>query len=234
VLEHLAPQLTCVAKSMTGTARPRPPFAPTGPEIPRPVVAAVTPRKGRLRRDLALVAAAIAIVLVSIEAGVLVVNAASGNPSATPTNNSIAVAGTPTASPSLSPTPTDSPAPTDSPTPLPTFSASPSPSPSLSPTPAVTVAPPPAPTPVAALMKPTISCIYSGTKATCHVSNGATYWKTDHLYWNFGDGGWVTTTKNVRSASWTYPDNTTYHFITLTVRRSGTADVVANGSVVPV
>jgi len=41
--------LTCVAKSMTGTVRPRPPFAPTGPKIPRPAVASAPPRRGRLR-----------------------------------------------------------------------------------------------------------------------------------------------------------------------------------------
>jgi hypothetical protein len=168
--------LTCVAKSMTGTARPRPPFAPTGPEIPRPVVAAVAPRRGRLRRDFALVAAAIAIVLVSIEGGVLLVGAASGNPSATPANNGIAAAGTPTASPSPSPMPTDSPAPTDSPSPSPSLI------PSLAPTPAVTVAPPPKPTAVPALNKPTFTCTLSGGTATCTTS--ATYYAGDKVTWS--------------------------------------------------
>ncbi len=74
--------LTCVAKAMTGTVRPRPPFAPAGPEIPRPVVAAVVPRRGRLRRDAALAALAVAIVLLSVEGGYLLI--ASGTPGMSP------------------------------------------------------------------------------------------------------------------------------------------------------
>jgi hypothetical protein len=227
--------LTCVAKSMTGTARPRPPFAPTGPEIPRPVVAAVAPRKGRLRRDLALVAAAIAIVLVSIEGGVLLVGAASGNPSATPNNNGIAVAGTPTASPSLSPTPTDSPTPLPTFSPSPSASDSPSPSliPSLPPTPAVTVAPPPKPTPVSLLSKPTFSCTISGTKVTCTTT--AKYRTGDVAVWSTDDGSGAT------HGSWsgyhfrfTHDYGAfggTYHWIQVVVSRTGTSSQTATGSV---
>ena len=224
--------LTCVAKSMTGTARPRPPFAPTGPEIPRPVVAAVAPRKGRLRRDFALVAAAIAILLVSIEGGVLLVGAASGNPTVTPADEGIAVAGTPTASPSPSPTPTDSPSaiPTDSPTPLPTFSPSPSPSASVVVTPPPPP-PPPAPTPVPPLSKPTFSCgAFNGTTATCTTS--ATYYGTDKVTW-YSDGvaaGSGSRSKGHLVFTHNYGD-TGYHFIQVSVSRSGTSSVSATGAV---
>src|ERR1035437_2202626 len=104
--------LTCVAKSMTGTVRPRPPFAPTGPEIPRPIVAAAAPRKGRLRRDAALVALAIAVVMVSLEAGILLVGATTGpgaGATPTPTEYAAVATDTPTAVPSASPSPTASP-----------------------------------------------------------------------------------------------------------------------------
>ena len=114
--------LTCVAKSMTGTVRPRPPFAPTGPEIPRPVVSTAVPRKGRLRRDMALVALAIAIVLLSVEAGVLVVNATGGVADATP--ETIYVTPSPTAGPSATPTPTATATATATPTDTPTESPS--------------------------------------------------------------------------------------------------------------
>jgi hypothetical protein len=227
--------LTCVAKSMTGTVRPRPPFAPTGPEIPRPIVAAAAPRKGRLRRDMALVALAIAVVMVSLEAGSLLVNA-TGAPGAgaTDTPNVMALV-SPSASPSLSPSPSESPS--DSPSPIPT--ASPSPSPSDSPIPTAspsasasavvtpTPAPKPTPAPVAPLMKPAISCSYSSeTLLTCHVGGSATYYGTDKATWDFGgspptkvwrSGGkpWASLSGTVRA----------YRFITLTMSRKGTGSV---------
>jgi hypothetical protein len=241
--------LTCVAKSMTGTARPRPPFAPTGPEIPRPIVAAVAPRKGRLRRDFALVAAAIAIVLVSIEGGVLLVGAASGNPSATPANNGIAAAGTPTASPS----PSLSPTPTDSPTPLPAFSPSPSPSPSpgLCPTPDLAAGPSaslnpgqpgcilvtpvpvtPAPTPVPALYKPTFSCKVSGpTSQICTTT--ASYFTKDKAAWNVDSGPGMPGTRSKSGGHFVLSYNfgtAVEHFIQVTVSRTGTSSKSASGA----
>ena len=130
--------LTCVAKSMTGTVRPRPPFAPTGPEIPRPVVAAVVPRKGRLRRDVGLVALAIAIVLLSVEGGYVLIAATSGSgptprtilvtlrpsttPSSTPVKTAVIAVASPTARPT--PTPTASPSPSHSASPSPSATAS--------------------------------------------------------------------------------------------------------------
>jgi hypothetical protein len=121
--------LTCVAKSMTGTARPRPPFAPTGPEIPRPVVAAVVRRRGRLRRDVGLVALALAIVLLSLEGGVVLIAATSG-PGPTPVTIIVTLA--PSTSPSLvasviaTATPTPKARPTATASPTATLSASPS------------------------------------------------------------------------------------------------------------
>jgi hypothetical protein len=233
--------LTCVAKSMTGTARPRPPFAPTGPEIPRPVVAAAAPRKGRLRRDMAIVAVAIAIVLISIEGGVLLVGAAGGTGSSTPapTDNMIAAVSpsaspspslVPTESPSLAPTESPSLAPTDSPSPSPSLTDSPSPSLSAAPT----VAPPPPPKPVPPLNIPSFTCTYpSPTAVTC--TSGATYYGTDTATWSTDDLSPAThgTRKNGHLVySHDYGANGgLYHIIYVTVSRKGTASKSASGVV---
>jgi hypothetical protein len=204
--------LTCVAKSMTGTARPRPPFAPTGPEIPRPVVAAVAPRKGRLRRDMAIVALAIAVVLVSIEGGVLLVGAAggTGTPTPTPTEFAAVVSPSASASPSLAPTDTPSAAPTDSP------------SPSLT----ITPAPAPKPTPVPPLFTPTISSSScsnaSGGSTTCNIGNKSKFKSTDTFTWSF-DGS--TATKH-GPVSVTHPAVCGTD-IFVTVSRSGTKSVAS-------
>jgi hypothetical protein len=230
--------LTCVAKSMTGTVRPRPPFAPTGPEIPRPIVAAAAPRKGRLRRDVALVALAIAVVMVSLEAGIMLVNA-TGAPGAgaTGTPNVMAQA-SPSASPSLSPSPSESPS--ESPSPIPTASPSPSPSDSPSPSPsaspsasasaAVTPRPAPKITPTPAIKKPTIACHYSGTTAVCSVNAGPTYYSTDVFSWSFSEAG-VQNKKGSSGHSASYPygaGNTCYHSIQLTVSRKGVSSATSN------
>jgi outer membrane biosynthesis protein TonB len=142
--------LTCVAKAMTGAARPRPPFAPVGPEIPRPALAAGPGRSRRVRRDLALVALAIGLILVAVEVGVLF----AGGPGPTQTRIAVTPSPSPTAqaSPSETPsaTPTASPSPTASPNATPT--ATPTASPSPSPTPTST--PTPAPTPRPATPRP--------------------------------------------------------------------------------
>jgi len=233
--------LTCVAKSMTGTVRPRPPFAPTGPEIPRPVVAAAAPRRGRLRRDIALVALAIAVVLVSIEGGVLLVGAASGpGQAASPTDNIAAVA-SPSASPELTESPSPSPMPTDTPLPSDTPSASPSPSESPSPSPSASTTPTPTPRPatpkpVNPLLTPKISCSYGAdpsTVATCRVTNGtgSNYSSKDKFSWNF-DGEKTITGKYSDKPAFAFLSRTA-HWIQLTVSRSGTASKTAQLTMVP-
>jgi hypothetical protein len=152
--------LTCVAKSMTGTVRPRPPLAPTGLEIPGRVVSSLNPpRKGRMRRDILLVGLALMIVLVSLEAGTLLVSAMPG-----PVANASASAPTATPAPTVSLTavPTEEPSATDvviaSPTALPASpsagakasagsKATPTHAPTRAPTHAPTHAPTPTPTP---------------------------------------------------------------------------------------
>ena len=69
--------LTCVAKSMAGEVRPRPPFAPAGPEIPRPVAVARPARNRKLRRDATIAALVIAVALLGVEGGMLLIYAAS-------------------------------------------------------------------------------------------------------------------------------------------------------------
>jgi hypothetical protein len=210
--------LTCVAKSMTGTVRPRPPFAPTGPEIPRPIVATAAPRKGRLRRDAALVALAIAVIMVSLEAGILLVNATSGpgaSSTATPTLYAAVPTPTPTASPtdSLSASPTDSPSPSPTDTPIPT------------PTPTPVITPQPTPTPVGALFKPTISCSPSGTTVTCHITNSGNYAPTDVRSWY-----WDGTVVNVKGSkgnvqSHTFDNAAVGTSVYVKLMRTGTASV---------
>ncbi|HEX7491423.1 MAG TPA: hypothetical protein VF337_06945 [Candidatus Limnocylindrales bacterium] len=177
--------LTCVAKSMTGTVRPRAPFAPTGPEIPRPVVSSLNPpRKGRKRRDVALVGVALMIIIVSLEAGILITGAIpSGVANATAPEETIYTAFPPTSSPSAVPTetavPTDTPfvvitdAPTASPSPIAsaTSKATPTRAPvvTLRPTtPPATPTPPPAatPTPVPDIATVIIACNETNPLAT--------------------------------------------------------------------
>jgi len=226
--------LTCVAKTMTGTVRPRPPFAPTGPEIPRPVVAAAAPRKGRLRRDLVLVGLAIAVIMVSLEAGILLVHATSTpEASATPTELAAVPTGSPSALPSAtevaSPSPSASPSlvPSDSPSPSPSASPSPSLSPSLSAAPT----PKPTPTPVPALKQPTLVCVLSGaTNWRCHVNNKATYFSTDAITWSF-DGHAADAVWRVSGVPWASRDPREVSFpnVTITISRNGKS-VSANWS----
>jgi hypothetical protein len=216
--------LTCVAKSMTGTARPRPPFAPTGPEIPRPALgAAAIPRKGRLRRDATVVALGLAIVLLVVEGGILLVNAtAPGNPA--PTNPVVAQA---------SPTPTPTPAPTAtplitaSPTAGPTLPQTPPPSPTDTPAVSPSASPSPSATtvvtaaPVKTLPpKPRISCdggktvafdITAGTTFTCKWVNPSANWTQ---VWKL-DGG---THANSFGSGWAAGES---HSIYLVITRSG-------------
>jgi hypothetical protein len=138
--------LTCVAKSMTGTVRPRPPFAPAGPEIPRPEVAVTPGRSRRLRRDATLVALGLGLVLVALEAGAIVGGFNGNNPvaGATPTPTQSAQ---PTATKTPGPSPTAAPTPTPAATPTPSPTATPSPTPTPTPTATPTPSPTPTPTP---------------------------------------------------------------------------------------
>ena len=144
--------LTCVAKSMTGTVRPRPPFAPTGPEIPRPAIAAAVPtRSGRVRRDAALVALGLALVLLVVEGGYLLGAGGSGQTAAVVTPSpSASPSATPSASPTVIPTPTAEPTAVPTPTPIPT--PIPTAVPATTPTPVPTATPVPTPK---ATLKPT-------------------------------------------------------------------------------
>ncbi len=141
--------LTCVAKSMTGVARPRSAVAATGPAIPRPVVATLPARRGRLRRDATLVALGLAVVLLVVEGGVLLENGGGAAPSPTPPiiAPTQVPSGTPTEAPTetLTLTPAPSAPPSEGPSPSP--SASPSASGSASPTPVTTPKPTPTPSP---------------------------------------------------------------------------------------
>jgi hypothetical protein len=190
--------LTCVAKAMTGTTRPRPPFAPVGPDISRPVVAAGPERRRRIRRDLALVALALGLILVAVEVGVLFANAGAPGPTpvtivVTPSPSATARATpsqTPLATPTASPTPTPSPSPSATPTPTPTSTPT---LPPVTPRPATPkpVTPPPVtPPPVTppptmpTLPTPAIQCSSNGTQWSCSWTNQgdmpnarATWWE---------------------------------------------------------
>ena len=156
--------LGCFAKAAgTTTARQRPPFAPVGPAIPRPVVAAAPVRRRRLRADASLLVMGAAVILLVVELFVILpggLNNRSGddNPSASP----IAAVDTPTASPTDAPTasPTPSPSPTATPTLVPTASPTDSPTPAATPTRAPTAKP--APPKVTPFPTPVISCSPGG------------------------------------------------------------------------
>jgi hypothetical protein len=192
--------LGCFAKA-AGTAsspanRQRPPFAPTGPAIPRPVAeAAPTARRRRLRTDASLLVMGAAALLLIVELVVILPGTLNNNNQ--PTNSLAANVGTPSPTPSATPsdtaTPEPTPSPTASPTPSPTPSATPtdSPTPSPTPTPAPVVTPKPKVTPAPITFQaPVISCkpgavTVDGTKVTCTWNNwgrrlaGSGYWKLD-------------------------------------------------------
>jgi hypothetical protein len=144
--------LGCFAKAAGTTVRQRPPFAPVGPSIPRPVAAAVpTGRRRRFATDASLLVMAAAVILLVVELFVILPNGNKTN-GADPSNLALA---SPTASPTATPTavPTASPtaAPTDTPLPIPTIAPTATPSP----TPAPTAAPTRAPTARPATPRPT-------------------------------------------------------------------------------
>jgi len=135
---------------MTGTARPRPPFAPAGPDIPRPIVSSVPLRRGRLRRDVTLVALAVAIVMLALEGGVLL--AAVAGPAGTTQSPSASATPIPSATPIATAVPTaiatESPIPTASPSPIPSATVSATQTPTPAPTAVPVVTPVPTPLPV--------------------------------------------------------------------------------------
>ena len=189
--------LTCVAKSMTGAVRPRPPFAPSGPEIPRPAVAlAAAPRRGRLRRDAIVVAMVVAVLMLFLEGGVLLMAATSPGPTpaiiyatASPSPSasaqasaSVRATATPTLAATPSPTAIATPI-TGTPTPIPT--ASPTDTPTPAPTPVPTPTRRPTPTPVPPLtVSPIISCSGSPT-LVCHLVNASSFLPIDTVTWYF-------------------------------------------------
>jgi hypothetical protein len=194
--------LTCVAKSMTGTARPRPPFAPTGPEIPRPAYGAVAPaRRGRLRRDAIVVALALAIVLLVVEAGVLLTSSMLAGPAGTPpiiyvpasSSPSASVASTgsqgPTATATTTATATAAATPSGVASPSPTGSPSAAPSPTRTPMPMPTIRITPGPT---VPPNPIINCnghttsfdVEKNAVITCTWTNEWQGTKTATWYWN--------------------------------------------------
>jgi hypothetical protein len=160
--------LGCFAKAAGTTVRQRPPFAPVGPSIPRPVAAAApTGRRRRFATDASLLVMAAAVILLVVELIVILPNGNKTN-GADPSN--IAVA-SPTTSPTATPTdvPTDPPtaAPTD--TPIPTIAPTATPSP----TPAPTAAPTKAPTARPATPRPTPA--WPGSlAASCKSAGGGT------------------------------------------------------------
>jgi len=213
--------LTCVAKSMTGAARPRPPFAPTGPEIPRPVAPAVAGPRNRLRRDAAFVALALVAVLIVGGAGMLLANQPSPAPAAIPevtatpistataaptATPEVTLAATPTSVPAVSVTPIPTAVSTPAPTATPTAAASapptlkPTPTPFRA-TPAPTAPPVITPAPVTPPPDPVISCpaATAGAPFTCSWTNP---WTADSVSW-FAEGAPVAATMTLPQGTYT-------------------------------
>jgi hypothetical protein len=147
--------LGCFAKAAGAAVKPRPPFAPAGPDIPRPE-ALPSPRvKTRhLRTDASLLVMGAAMLLLAVELVYWLPGMNHGNgpdvqptdvanfptsgdqPSQAPTIEVTGVpTGTPTPTPTATPTPTPTPTPTATPTPTPTPTPAPTPAPTPKPTP---------------------------------------------------------------------------------------------------
>jgi hypothetical protein len=181
--------LGCFAKA-AGTAsspanRQRPPFAPTGPAIPRPVAeAAPTARRRRLRTDASLLVMGAAALLLIVELVVILPGTLNNNNQ--PTNSLAANVGTPSPTPSATPSDTATPEPTPSPTASPTPSPTPSATPTDSPTPSPTPTPAPRITP-----RPTAPPItFQAPKVSCNATTGKCTW-TNYARKTTGTGYWM-------------------------------------------
>lgn len=192
--------LTCVARSMAGEVRPRPPFAPAGPEIPRPIAVPRPPRTERLRRDATVLAMVVAVALLAVEGGMLLMYAST--PARTP---GVAVAPSasvsPTAAASEAPSavvltaPTEvssiAPVQTPTPTPTPTATATPTPAPTPTATPTPTPAPTPTPTPKPTskpqLAAPPFECTWAGIGWQCQVTKDYSQYPGVYFQW-WADG----------------------------------------------
>jgi hypothetical protein len=190
--------LGCFAKAAGTSVRPKPPFAPEGPAIPRPAaLTAPVGRRRRLRTDASLLVMGAALLLLVAEIGFIILPSAVGGSSGSSPSASAPIAIVPTASPSASATmptdpptanptdtaaptadPTDTAAPTAGPTATPTATPSPtaSPTPTKAPTaaPTIRITPKPAPT---AFPTPRITCskktIADGGSQTCTWTNSS-------------------------------------------------------------
>ena len=154
--------LGCFAKAAGTSVRPKPPFAPEGPAIPRPVAAgAPAGRRRRLRTDASLLVMGAAILLLVVELVFILPgtlnNRDNGAGDPGPTNTEFAVV--PTDTPTSPPTDIVTPAPSLDPTASPTEVATPTPeptaTPTATPTPTPTATPTAVPTP-APTVRPTI------------------------------------------------------------------------------
>jgi hypothetical protein len=171
--------LGCFAKAAGTAIRPRPPFAPDGPSVPRPAVgaaalgtaalaasvgranaatapaatapAATAPAVGRrrLRTDASLLVMAAAVILLAFELVIMLPGIGRSN-DAGPTATNFVAADSPSASPTDAPTT----APTPTATLVPTASPTPTATPTASPTPSPSPSPSPSPTPKPATPKP--------------------------------------------------------------------------------
>ena len=166
--------LGCFAKAAGTTSRQKPPYAPEGPAVPRPIPALAPARnKSRLRTDASLLVMAAAILLLVVEVAIALPGSITGSqPSGTAPVAGVTQTGTPEASPTPSATespsavPSDSPSgspsatpsASDSPSPSPTPSTSPTPTSGTTPTPRITPRPTPKPTPKPTAVTPVIRC----------------------------------------------------------------------------
>ena len=195
--------LGCFAKAAGTTVRQRPPFAPVGPSIPRPVAAAApTGRRRRFATDASLLVMAAAVILLVVELIVILPNGNKTN-GADPSNIALA---SPTTSPTATPTdvPTDPPtaAPTDTPIPTIAPTATPAPTPTPAPTAAPTAKPAPPRTAAPPPPWPTVinvNCSGIGT-VTCSWTNKHAGWSSITWTLTQSDGS-TQTASNIQSAT---------------------------------
>ena len=219
--------LGCFAKAAGTTVRQRPPFAPEGPPIPRPVAAAVpASRRRRLRTDASLLVMGLAVLLLAVEL-VVILPGINHNGAPNPTQGDFG-AGTATDTPSAQPTDVPTDVPTATPVIAPTASPTASPSPSPSTTPAPTAPPKPRVTPAPPKPFPTslsIRCTGGVGKITCTWNN---YDSRGKIAWLF-DGG--AQTSGARTAVFSGLANDGIpHSAQLKVTFSGRAPLTASDS----
>jgi hypothetical protein len=209
--------LGCFAKAGGTTVKPRPPFEPAGPDIPRPLPVAEPRTRSRLHTDASLLVMGAAILLLAVElVYVLPGMSRGGTPEDQPTEAAVvsSPSDAPTGMPTIEQTATLTPSP--SPTEVATPTATPTPTNPPTPAPRVTRRPTPRPT-AAPPTSLTVVCTGEGDTAVCTWKNPYTPRKS--ITWTM-DGGMGAPIRGgtTTQATWEHVSPPNTYQVTLTVQ----------------